>query len=73
MWKISVDKVPQAFIYVMYRELKPCREEVLWLCRSLGKAVDQIGGYPQAGYPPISTPSCAKTSGAVIHRAYSQH
>lgn len=66
-----MDNKLQPFKYLMYRGKKPCREEVLWLCCSFGKAVDQMACYPQAGYQQISTPSCAKTSGAVIHRAYS--
>ena len=71
MWKNSVDKVLQASIYMAYREFKPCREAVLWLCRTLGKSVDKKASYQHASYQQISTRTCAKTSGTVIHRSYS--
>ncbi|WP_206003780.1 hypothetical protein, partial [Pseudomonas viridiflava] len=56
---ISVDKTLKALLCKVYSVSKGCRETVLCLCCTLGKAVHERLIYPQACYPQTPTPTYA--------------
>jgi hypothetical protein len=49
---LSVDKVLQAFIYLMYRDSKPCGLVAMSVLDKRFKPVDEMPTYPQARLSP---------------------